>query len=205
MPDQDVTTVHLKDGTTLHLKGANLSPEMVTQKVSAFRATQQAPQQTATPESQRPDATKQAQSVIQGIPKGPALEEFLGSSKGKEMQAANVDAGKFGADMLAGSELFKAGKAFLSPTTITKAGPLVPGGRDAATGRMLPWIQSQVSGKGPSLARQGVSGVVAGAKGAAAWLKANPVKALVVEGIARQMGIDPIQLVSKIIKFGGEK
>ena len=202
MPDQDVTTVHLKDGTTLHLKGANLSPEMVTQKVSAFRATQQP--QRPTPESQRPDATKQAQSVIQGIPKGPALGEFLDSSQGKEMQKSNVDAGKFGADMLAGGEVMKAGKAFFSPTTITKAGPLVPGGRDAATGRMLPWIESQVTGKGPSLARQGVSGVVSGAKGAAAWLKANPVKALVLEGIARQMGIDPIQLVSKVIKLGGD-
>ena len=203
MPDQAVTTVHLKDGTTLHLKGANLSPEMVTQKVSAFRATQQ-PQQAPTPESQRPDATKQAQDVIKGIPKGPAMNEFLDSSQGKEMQTANVDAGKFGADMVAGGELAKAGKALFSPTTITKAGPLVPGGRGAG-GRMLPWIESQVSGKGPSLARQGVSGVVSGAKGAAAWLKANPVKALVVEGIARQMGVDPIQLVSKIIKFGGEK
>ena len=141
-----------------------------------------------------PEAAKQAQATE--APKGSVLNQFLDSPQGKEMQKSNVDAGKFGTEAIAGRMLF-------SPSTITKAGPLVPGGRDAA-GRMLPWIESQVSGKGPSLARRGVSGVVAGAKGAAAWMKANPVKALVLEGIARQMGIDPIQLVSKVIKLGGD-
>jgi hypothetical protein len=35
--DQDETTVHLKDGTTLHLKGKNLSREQVSRRVAAFR------------------------------------------------------------------------------------------------------------------------------------------------------------------------
>jgi len=63
MPDQDVTTVHLKDGTTLHLKGAGLSPEQVQAKVSAFRATQQ--KQTAPQEV--PDANKQAQEEMKSL------------------------------------------------------------------------------------------------------------------------------------------
>lgn len=53
----DVTTVHLKDGTTLHLKGQGLSPEQVTEKVSAFRASQ-APQ----------EAPTQAQPAAAGAP-----------------------------------------------------------------------------------------------------------------------------------------
>lgn len=90
-----------------------------------------------------------------------------------------------------------------SPTTITKAGPAVPAGRDAA-GRFLPWVASEVSAKGPSMARQGVSGVVAGAKSVAEWLKANPVKAMAVETLAHELGIDPIQLAHKVLKFGGK-
>jgi hypothetical protein len=34
------------------------------------------------------------------------------------------------------------------------------------------------------------------------WVKANPYKALAVESIAHEMGIDPIQLAHKVIKYG---
>ena len=95
-----------------------------------------------------------------------------------------------------------AAQGLFSPSTITKAGPLVPGGR-AATGRMLPWVRSQVTEEGPSLARKGVSAVVSGTKDVAAWLKANPVKAVAIEGIAHELGVDPIQLARKMIKYGG--
>jgi hypothetical protein len=94
-----------------------------------------------------------------------------------------------------------AAEGLFSPTTITKAGPAVPAGRDAA-GRFLPWVASQVTAEGPSLARQGVSGVVAGAKSVVAWLKANPVKAMAVETLAHELGVDPIQLAHKVLKFG---
>jgi hypothetical protein len=95
-----------------------------------------------------------------------------------------------------------AGELFL-PTNITKAGPLVPTGRDAA-GRFLPWAASKVTAEGPSLARQGVSGAVSVAKNLATWLKANPVKALAVETLAHEMGVDPIQLAQKVFKYGKE-
>jgi hypothetical protein len=91
-----------------------------------------------------------------------------------------------------------------APSTITKAGPLVPGGR-AATGRMLPWVRSQVTSQGASLARQGVSSAVSGAKNVVSWLKANPVKAGALELFAHEFGLDPIQLARKLIKYGGGK
>ena len=93
------------------------------------------------------------------------------------------------------------GEAF-TPTQITKAGPLVPAGRDAA-GKMLPWVRSMMtSQEGPSLARQAVSGAASGAKSALTWAKSNPIAAMMLEGAAHEMGLDPIQLVRKVIKFG---
>lgn len=154
----------------------------------------------ASPESQRPDATKQAQAAMPKMPM--SVAEMTDTPYVKDMMKSNVDAAGFGADMLAGGELLKAGKSLFAPTTITKAGPLVPGGRDVATGRMLPWIKSQITGEGPSLAKQGVSKVVSGAKDVSTWLKANPVKAVAIEGIAHELGVDPIQLARKIIKYG---
>jgi hypothetical protein len=46
--------------------------------------------------------------------------------------------------------------ALTAPSVTTAAGPLAPAGRDAA-GKFLPWVASQVTAEGPSLARQGVS------------------------------------------------
>lgn len=40
------------------------------------------------------------------------------------------------------------------------------------------------------------------AKNAEKWAKANPLKAIAVEGIAHELGIDPIQLTHKIVKYG---
>ena len=56
MPDNDTTTIKLKDGTVLTLKG-NLSPDEVAAKVQQFRASQSQPQgstQTASPLAAKP-------------------------------------------------------------------------------------------------------------------------------------------------------
>lgn len=127
------------------------------------------------------------------------LETYLNSPQAKKIQGdtANTVMGSAGA-----KGLFDGAKALFSPSTITKAGPLVPGGRDPATGRMLPWIASKIEAEGPSAARKMASGAVSGAKGVASWLKANPWKAAGIEAIAHQLGVDPMQIAQKMLKYG---
>ena len=44
--------------------------------------------------------------------------------------------------------------------------------------------------------------VIAAAKTVETWAKANPLKAIAIEGIARELGIDPVQLAHKAVKYG---
>jgi hypothetical protein len=44
--------------------------------------------------------------------------------------------------------------------------------------------------------------VIEAANAVGTWAKANPIKALAIESIARELGIDPFQLTHKIVKFG---
>ena len=44
--------------------------------------------------------------------------------------------------------------------------------------------------------------VIEAANAVSTWAKANPVKALAIEGLARELGIDPFQLTHKIVKYG---
>jgi hypothetical protein len=44
--------------------------------------------------------------------------------------------------------------------------------------------------------------VIDAAKSVETWAKANPLKALAIEGIARELGVDPIQLTHKAVKYG---
>lgn len=49
--------------------------------------------------------------------------------------------------------------ALAAPSVVSKAGPLIPAGRDAL-GRFLPSVASQVSEEAPSLAKAGVQAAV---------------------------------------------
>jgi hypothetical protein len=121
----------------------------------------------------------------------PSIQEFQkGQAAGSKQAMVDIGAGALG--------------GLFTSSAITKAGPAVPAGRDAL-GRFLPWAASKVTAEGPSVARQGVSKVVSGAKSVAAWLKENPVKALAVETFAHEMGVDPIQLAHKVIGLAGGK
>lgn len=71
--------------------------------------------------------------------------------------------------------------ALAAPSVVTKAGPLVPAGRDAA-GKFLPWVASQVSEAGPSLARQG-------ATAANDFLSAHPLAGEAIKRTLQGMGI----------------
>jgi hypothetical protein len=71
--------------------------------------------------------------------------------------------------------------ALAAPSVVTKAGPLVPAGRDAA-GRFLPWAASQVAEEGPTLARQGVTA-------ATDFLTAHPLAAEALKHTLRGLGI----------------
>ena len=96
--------------------------------------------------------------------------------------------------------------AFFGPSTITKAGPL-RAGRKGRRNRAHAPVDSLASNiaEGPCRSRRrGVSKVVSVAQRAQRqWLKVvNPVKAVAIEGIAHELGVDPIQLARKIIKYG---
>jgi hypothetical protein len=55
---------------------------------------------------------------------------------------------------------------------------------------------------GATAAAEAVPSVVNTAKTVASWAKANPIKAAALEGIARELGVDPFRLTHKIIKYG---
>lgn len=47
-----------------------------------------------------------------------------------------------------------------------------------------------------------VPSLVDKAKDVYEWAKVNPIKAAAVEGIARELGVDPFQLAHKVVKYG---
>ena len=55
---------------------------------------------------------------------------------------------------------------------------------------------------GATAASEAVPAVVNTAKNVLTWTQANPIKAGALEVIARELGIDPIQLTRKAIKYG---
>ena len=61
-----------------------------------------------------------------------------------------------------------------------------------------------VEQEGPSAAQKTAQAVVKSIKAVPAWMKANPVKAIGVEAVAHELGVDPIQLAHKLLKYGGE-
>jgi hypothetical protein len=71
--------------------------------------------------------------------------------------------------------------ALAAPSVTTAAGPLVPAGRDAA-GKFLPWVASQVTTVGPSLARQGVSA-------ATDFLSDHPLAAAALKRTLQGLGV----------------
>jgi hypothetical protein len=63
-------------------------------------------------------------------------------------------------------------------------------------------IVKEVLKKAPSVAAKTASTVVDTAQTIAKWTKENPIKAVAVEALAHEMGIDPFQLLGKVIKYG---
>jgi hypothetical protein len=113
----------------------------------------------------------------------------------KDMLAKNVGAGEFGAGMLAGGPVLSAiGRAF-KPTVsmIPEASKLL----DAAGKPIVNMVEKE----GPSAARAAGQAVVKTIKQVPAWMKAHPYKALAIEGMAHELGVDPIQLAHKILKY----
>ena len=62
-------------------------------------------------------------------------------------------------------------------------------------------LDDDFSGRSFARATGGI-GSGMGAKSALTWAKSNPIAAMMLEGAAHEMGLDPIQLVRKVIKFG---
>lgn len=60
-----------------------------------------------------------------------------------------------------------------------------------------------VEQEGPSAAQRVGQKVVTSIKAVPKWMKENPVKAIGVEIAARELGVDPIQLAHKLLKYGG--
>lgn len=63
-------------------------------------------------------------------------------------------------------------------------------------------IVKEVLKKTPSVAAKTASTVVDTAQTIAKWTKENPIKAVAVEALAREIGVDPFQLLGKVIKYG---
>jgi hypothetical protein len=63
-------------------------------------------------------------------------------------------------------------------------------------------IAAEGAGKAASLTSKAGSKAVDAAKAVETWAKANPLKAVALEGVAHELGIDPIQLTHKVIKYG---
>lgn len=63
-------------------------------------------------------------------------------------------------------------------------------------------IVKEMLKKTPSIADKTASTVVDTAQAVAQWTNANPVKAVAIEALAHEMGVDPFQLLSKVVKYG---
>lgn len=63
-------------------------------------------------------------------------------------------------------------------------------------------IVKAVLKKTPSIAAKATSSVVDTAQAVAQWSRANLVKAAAIEAVAHEMGVDPFQLLSKVVKYG---
>jgi hypothetical protein len=124
------------------------------------------------------------------------LEQAIDSPRGKEIRQGEVEAGKFGAEALMGKELLRAGKAFVKPsvTMVPETSKLL----DAEGKPIVRYVEQA----GKSAAQKAGQAVIKGVKSVPAWLKANPIKALAIEGIAHELGVDPIQLAHKVLKYG---
>ena len=70
------------------------------------------------PREQQREQAKAAKPIT-APPPMTELQKGMAGPEMRKMEAANIEAGKFGAEMLAGGELFRALKAFTAPTRTT--------------------------------------------------------------------------------------
>lgn len=173
MPDQDTTTVHLKDGTALHLKGKNLSPEMVQQKVSAFRASQGP----GTPDPTKPDPT--------AVAKSPAMEpSFFGGAHGTAEQEKFVH------------EKAPAATKTMKELSYGTVGAVAGGGTMTAASKGLPLLLRMLASSSGAGAGLGAGEVAAGKKPGTALEDAAATTAI---GMGTELGLGAVaKVVSKM-------
>lgn len=87
------------------------------------------------------------------------------------------------------------GKLFKpTTTTVPELSKLV-----GPTGKPL---YRMVEQEGPSVAKKASQAALKSVKAVPTWMKENPVKAVLIEAAAHELGVDPIQLAHKLLKFG---
>jgi hypothetical protein len=63
-------------------------------------------------------------------------------------------------------------------------------------------LYKMVEQEGPSVAKKTSQALMKSVKAVPTWMKENPVKAVLIEAAAHELGVDPIQLAHKLLKFG---
>jgi hypothetical protein len=121
----------------------------------------------------------------------PSMEQFQqGQEAGSKRAAMDIGTSAIGAGVSAGLS------KILAPSILTKTigtGILSPEGRE---------VTRDVATAGPSIAQRGAGKVVQGTQIAVNWMKENPIKAYAVARMAEELGIDPMKLAGKVIKYG---
>lgn len=122
----------------------------------------------------------QTQGLLSSLLRNPQDESFADTMKRAAAYGRTVTPGQLNAE-----EATIPGKA----ATVLAAAPVIGFGGTAA-----------LAGPGelPGLGSRAIQG----AKAIESWVKANPAKAASLEFIARELGVDPFQLVHKVVKYG---
>jgi len=90
----------------------------------------------------------------------------------------------------------------LPTTALTAAGSTAEIAKDAMGNTVIKSVPNMIETAGKSLAQKGISATIETAKQLESWVAANPTKAAALEYIAHELGIDPFQLASKVVKYG---
>ena len=139
------------------------------------------PAPSLTPEQARSRTLMNMTRAMSGQPMDNPEDQAIAVKAGEEgFKAAAMDAATLTTAGLVGA-----------PSLVSKAGPLVPAGRDAL-GRFLPWVASQVTAEGPSLVEKSGAMLVN-------LVKAHPIASTyIATHLADALGI-PLPKVVKAI------
>lgn len=122
------------------------------------------------------------------------LEQYLNSPEAQKIKG-DMENTAMGSAGLGG--MVRGAQALFKPTTsmVPEISKLL-----GPTGKPLIKMVEQ---EGPSAAQKAAQTVMKSIKSVPTWMKANPVKAAGVELAAHELGVDPIQLAHKLLKYGG--